>query len=215
MNNTEFRKLLSYCSEIAEGFPDGVVFIGGIAVYLHAINSKEAARFAETTHDADFYISMADMSDLRDLEEVTPNRRLSKHQLIKGGFEFDIYTERYSALIIPYDQVIAGAEVYEHIRVANLAHLFMLKLDAFRDRRQSAKGDKDARDLLRIAMVASAGARRMEASQAAPYLRDDHLSLLEQVERGAYALSLAQGNAQEAKKIRQAFASVTNSIRQA
>ncbi|MFN3566674.1 MAG: hypothetical protein ACK4V1_11905 [Burkholderiaceae bacterium] len=215
MNDAEFKRLLSICAQIAQIAPEGIVFIGGVAVYLHAINLPATAPFAEATHDADFYISLADMADLRDLEEVTPNRRLHKHQLIKDGFEFDIYTERQSALIVPYDAVSAHAVVYDGIRVASLEHLSVLKLEALRDRRASAKGEKDAKDLLRIAAIAARGKRRFDAALAAPYLRDEHLALLDLVERGTAALALAAGNAVVAKRLRQDFAALSAALKAA
>lgn len=212
MKDNDFQTLLHACSEVAELFPDGVVFIGGIAVYMHAINSEETASLAEFTHDADFYISLADMGDLRDIEELTPNRRLSKHQMIKKGFEFDIYTERQSSLIVPYDAIAANSCVYEGIRVACLEHLLVLKLEAYGDRKASAKGDKDAKDALRIAAVASQGAG-FRPELAAPYLRDDHLAHLTTIERGPHAMALAHGNAVQAKRLRQQFAALASAIR--
>lgn len=213
MEDPEFETLLTACSEIARAFPDGAAFIGGIAVYLHARNHRETARFADTTHDADFYISLADMGDLRDLEEVTPNRRLSKHQLIKRGFEFDIYTERQSALIVPYDAVIAESVVYGGIRVASLEHLFALKLEAFLDRKDSGKGDKDAKDLLRIAAVVDRAGAAFRAELCAPYVREAHVTLLDRVEKGPYAIAMARGNAVEAKKLRASFAALATGLR--
>jgi hypothetical protein len=210
LDKAEFHELLTACGELAGFFPEGLVYIGGIAVYLHASNTPQAASFAEFTHDADFYISLADMGDLRDLEEVTPNRRLSKHQLIKRGFEFDVYTERQSTLIVPYDAVIAHASEYQGIRVAGLEHLFVLKLEAFADRRQSAKGDKDARDLLRLAAV---GARRsFDGRLAAPYLRDEHRDLLEIVRKSPAAVSMALGNAVVAKRLRADFQKLADQL---
>ncbi len=215
MESRDFARLMAACSEISQLFPQGVVFIGGIAVYMHVINTPTAEEYAEFTHDGDFYISLADMSDLRDIEELTPNRRLSKHEMTKDGFAFDIYTERHSNLIVPYDAVAAHAVPYAEIRVARLEHLFALKLEAFLDRQDSAKGDKDAKDLLRIALAASRGGRRFSAELAVPYLRDDHLRLLQRVEKGAYALSLARGNAVKAKAIRAEFSALAATLRKA
>ncbi|NNM65705.1 MAG: hypothetical protein HKL99_14070 [Burkholderiales bacterium] len=202
----EFQKLLSACAEVSAYFPDGVVFIGGIAVYLHAINHSSTAALAEATHDADFYVSFADMADLREIEEVTPNRRLSKHQMVKHGFEFDIYTERQSSLIVPFDAVVAHSKVYGGLRAAALEHLLALKLEAFADRKGSAKGDKDARDLLRICAIAAA--EDFHPALAAPYLGDEHLELLRQVAKSPQATALADGNAQRAKVLRQQAQSV-------
>ena len=215
VSDEEFDRLLVACAEVAETFPEGVVFIGGIAVYLHAINLPSTREFAETTHDADIYISLADMADLRDIEEVTANRRLSKHQMVKHGFEFDIYTERQSSLIVPYDAVVAHAVAYDGIRIASLEHLLVLKLEAFSDRKGSAKGDKDAKDLLRIGAVASRGAKGFRAELSAPYIRDVHIDLLALVERGPQVTSLALGNAMVAKRLRREFATLVAAVRKA
>ena len=203
--DAEFDRLLAACAEVAGLFQEGVAFIGGIAVYLHAINLPGTRDFAEATHDADIYISLADMADLRDLEEVTANRRLSKHQMVKHGFEFDIYTERQSSLIVPYDAVMAHAVSYDGTRVASLEHLLVLKLEAFADRKGSVKGDKDAKDLLRIGAVAARGASGFRAALSAPYIRDVHIDLLTLVERGPQVTSLAMGNAMVAKRLRREF----------
>lgn len=205
IKNSEFEHLLSCCHEISSLFPDGVVYIGGIAVYMHTINIEEIASFAEFTHDADFYISIADMSDLRDIEEVTPNRRLSKHQLIKEGFEFVIYTERYSSLIVPFDQVKAFSERYDVISVASLEHLLVLKLEAYRDRVKSSKGSKDAKDIIRISQIASARKKKLRPSLIEGYISDIHIELLRKLEKGPEAMSLAKGNSQLAKNIRKVF----------
>lgn len=205
MDQKEFDKLFKACMELSAFFPDGVVFIGGIAVYIHAINMEATRSFAEFTHDADFYISLADMGDLRDLEEVTPNRRLSKHQLIKNGFEFDIYTERHSALIVPYDQVVAHASTYDAMKVASLEHLLVLKLEAYRDRHASTKGQKDAKDIIRIALVARARNAPLRTELVVPYLRDEHSKLLDRVQRGPEFLSMTRGNAKQAKDLRREF----------
>lgn len=209
----EFEQLMTACAEIAEDFPAGLAFIGGIGVYLHCRNLKETESLAETTHDADFYISMVDMSDLRDLEEVTPNRRLSRHQLIKRGFEFDIYTERQSNLRIPYDEVMAHSQSYDIFRVACPEHLLVLKLIAYKDRKGSVKGEKDARDLVCIASVLSASPGPIRVELMAPYLADDELSLLEGIVKSPVLVAMANGNVHVAKQLRGSFSSVVDLLR--
>lgn len=206
LNVSEFEKLMDSVTEIAGYFPEGVAFIGGIAVYLHAINHEKTLGLAEFTHDADMYISLSDMADLRDIEEVTPNRRLSKHQMIKHGFEFDIYTERQSSLVVPYDEVIANAVTYDAVKVAGLEHLFVLKLEAFKDRFGSAKGEKDAKDLVRIVEVARLSKSGFDCSMVAPYLSKDDLDFLKRIEKGREFMSMAKGNAMKAKELRGHFA---------
>jgi hypothetical protein len=205
-NDDQFPALLAACEELSATFRDGIAFIGGIAVYLHAINNPATRGFAEVTHDGDFYISMADMGELRDIEELTPNRRLSKHQLMKAGFEFDIYTERYSSLIVPYSEVIAYAENYGALKVAGLEHLFALKAEAYRDRKSSSKGSKDAKDLIRITAIAAARKKPLRVSLIAPYLRDEHLSFLDDLIKRPEFVAMTRGNAMEAKKLRTQFA---------
>jgi hypothetical protein len=212
METEEFERLLESCVEVAQMFPDGLVFIGGIAVYVHARNVEATSELAEFTHDADFYISLADMGDLRDIEEVTSNRRLSKHQMIKQGFEFDIYTERQARLVVPYDAVLAASRLIGDIRVASLEHLLVLKLEAFADRSGSAKGDKDAKDVLRIAAVAARGDEPFRADLALPYLREEHLELLAAVERGPHATALALGNAKDAKALRRDLCTIIGEL---
>jgi len=203
---SEFAKLIIVCQEFSTLFSDGIAFIGGIAVYLHSINREETRELAEFTHDGDFYISLADMADLRDIEEVVANRRLSKHQLIKHGFEFDIYTERHSALLVPYAQVIAHSVQYDALRVASLEHLLVLKLEAYRDRCSSSKGQKDAKDMIRLGLIASAQRKKLTTDLITPYLSEEHLKLIERIQRGPEFLSLAKGNSKTAKKMREDFA---------
>jgi hypothetical protein len=205
MEKSEFEELLLACQEIAEAYPDGVVFIEGIAVYIHAINNRNTESLAAFTHDADFYISLADMGDLRDDQPLTSNRRLNKHQLIKRGFEFDIYTERQSSLIVPYDQVRAHAVQFDKLMVASVEHLLVLKLEAYRDRRHSAKGDKDANDIIQIVLIAAESRSGLRDELCVGYLQQEHLELLKAIAKGPYFLALARGNSKYAKELRLKF----------
>ena len=83
MDDSEWQELLKSVAEIQQWFPDGVAFIGGIAVYAHLSGNQTTAKFAAMSHDADFMIRLADMADLRDIEVLTPNRRLGKQQFVK------------------------------------------------------------------------------------------------------------------------------------
>lgn len=148
INQDEWEGLLSSIKELSEWFPEGLVMIGGVAVYFYAVNQN--TQFAEVSHDGDFYLSLLDYSDLRDIEEVTPNRRLGKSQIIKNGFDFDIYVERNNKLAIPYQEIVDHSVVINNIRCASLDHLLILKVDAYLDRKGSAKGDKDERDIVKI-----------------------------------------------------------------
>ena len=207
----DFDRLVSLCHEIGRRYEPGLIFIGGIGVYLHAINSPGVKDLAEATKDADLYISISGFSDLREIEEVSANRRLNKHEFRKDGFSFDVYTERHSDLPVPYAEVAANAHRYDGVRVAAPEHLLTLKLDAAVDRKGSEHGRKDIKDIIRLMLVA--GASRFDAKQCAAFMQDRHLELLESIERGPEFLSLARGNAKEAKATRAMFSAVLEPVR--
>ena len=208
MQPQEFNRLMEASAELAELLPNGLVYIGGIAVYMHAINHAKTQEMAETTHDADLYISLVDLTDLREIEELTSNRRLGKHQLIKKGFEFDVYAERQSNLQVPYDEVAAHSVVFEPFRVASIEHLLVLKMAAYLDRKGSVKGEKDARDILRLAAICQATDHAFRPSLVLPYWGDEEMEVLAQVAKGPASASLSKGNAQQAKAIRGALTSI-------
>lgn len=194
-----FEDLMSVVTEVGTLYED-LIYIGGIAVYLHAINQESTKQYAEATNDADLYISIASLSDLRDIEELTQNHRLNKLEFQKNGFSFDVYAERRSELPVPFDQVAAYAVEYAGIRVACLEHLVVLKLEAAVDRHASEHGKKDAKDIIRILLLSNLC--EFDPQRAAAYMRDDHFDRLEQIMRGPEFVSLAKGNAKTAKELK-------------
>jgi hypothetical protein len=207
----EWMDLWRGITELSDQFPEGLVFVGGVAVYLHV--AEEDPGFLETTHDGDFCISLADFSELSALEEVTSNRRLSKHQIIKRGLEFDVYLERHSSLSVPYDEIQAFSVVLQGVRVACLEHLLPLKALAYRDKHGSDKGFKDERDLIRIMdLMATKGVRKRVIET---YLSDDVLWSLTKVARSAAFSGLCLGNAHAASLLRKSYAKALAKVRQA
>lgn len=169
--------------ELSSHFPDGIVFIGGVAVYLHVRGAKVPEAWVEFSHDGDFYISLADFADLRDIEEVTQNRRLSKYQFIKNGVDFDVYLEFRHTLRIPYADVFSASSIVENVRIASLEHLLLLKLAAYEDRRGSAKGRKDERDLVRIVHLLAR--RAIRKPWLAPFVNQVDADLVGSLTRSA------------------------------
>ena len=112
-----FSRILDLCQSLSDTLP-GVVFIGGVAVYLHSCEAEIAAIVPESSHDADFMISFSGYGGLKDMEEITYNSRLRKHQMIVGDVEFDVYVERLNGLIVPYDDVHAQADTIGTVQVA-------------------------------------------------------------------------------------------------
>lgn len=138
----EWNALWQGIREINGLFPDGVVFIGGVAVYLHIDKDALPPGFVEFSHDADPYFSLADFADLRDIEKVTANRRLNRHQIIRHGVEYDINLERHNSLAGPYSEARAHSVVLDGMRVACLEHLLLLKLDACGSRKDRRKAPR-------------------------------------------------------------------------
>ena len=202
--------LWSGICELSESFPEGLVFIGGIAVYLHARQAKLPPWGVEFSHDGDFYVSLADFSDLRDYEEVTPNRRLSKHQFIKNGIGFDVYLEHNNTLRVSYADAWAHSLVVENVRVVSLEHLLPLKLDAYSDRKGSAKGRKDERDLIRISHILSH--HRMHKKWLEPYVTSDDVRLLKEAIRSPEFVLMTGGNVQQASRLRADFRVILDAV---
>lgn len=207
-----FEKLLAEVAELGRTY-EGVVFIDGIAVYLHAINHDQARAYAEATGDADFYISLASLSGLREIEELVGNRRLAKHEFKRKDFSFDVYAERQSRLPVPYDTVAAHAVEYDGVHVAALEDLLVLKLEAAVDRHQSEHGRKDAKDVIRILLIASSA--EFDAHRAVAYMKPEHLEQLGHIVEGPEFTALAEGNAKIAKGLRSKVTAVFEEIQRA
>jgi hypothetical protein len=204
----DFSKILDLCAELGRELPD-LVFIGGVAVYLHSLSREVAVAKPETSHDADFMISFAGYDVLKDAQEVVPTPRLSKHQMLVDDVEFDVYVERLHHLLVPYDEVYAYSEVVESARVACLEHLLVLKLDAYAQRGHSSKGIKDRRDVAKIGILLG---RQVRKELVLPYMRDDLESSLEEVARSPVFFELCSRNSHEAKKTRTLFASFASRV---
>lgn len=202
MDEADWTKLLSLCREMTELFSEGIVFIGGIAVAAHFAELDDAQFSPVWSHDGDFFLSLADYADLRDMETVTTNRRLNKHQFIKDGFEFDVYLERNNSLIVPYAEASAAAVIKAGLRVACVEHLLCMKAEAMRDRMGSDKGEKDIADAIRILYAAGSSGEPMDG-QRLIYMTEDHFGLIDRaVEQQRTYLSVTRGNAHLAARIR-------------
>jgi hypothetical protein len=195
--------------EIAENFQDDVVFIGGIAVYLHSVAAKMP--FTERSHDADLYVSLAAYDDLRSIETVTSNPRLRKKQFIKYGMDYDVYLEHNHSLVIPYADIFARSGIIDGVRVTSLEHLLILKIIAFADRRHTPKGPKDARDIIRIVLlIKHAGVIRHPS--LAPYFTTNMARVLEELSRSKEFVTLTRGNLHEARALRDRYSSTAKQI---
>ncbi len=197
----QWQEVWSAVTRLANEYHD-LVFIGGVAVYVHMINraSEQAKSFAEFSHDVDLCISLPEFGDMRDIEVVVPNRRLNKHQITIGKVEVDV--EHGSRLAVPFGDLRAAAVEFDQIRVACLEHLLILKLDAAQDRWGTPKGAKDLRDIAKLGW-AMAGEVKKELLE--PYLNEERLTVLRDTARSTAFSEVAMGNAHLAKAIRGNF----------
>lgn len=205
----EWASLWRGIKEVSEEFESRLIFIGGVAVWLHLSDLKMES-MGEFSHDGDLLISLGDFADMRDLYEVTPNRRLGKNQIVKHGIEFDVYVERNYGLVVPFEDAMAESRVIEHVRVAGLEHLLVLKIEASIDRKGSEKGLKDERDLIRICkMLHDTGCK---ANIITPYLREENVEILKALPKSSQFIVMTGNNAHNVKPLREAVTEVTKSI---
>jgi hypothetical protein len=210
LQQREWANLWKGISEICAQFEQRPIFIGGVAVYLHLVDHALEGKLGEFSHDGDLLMSLADFADLRDLHEVTPNRRLGKNQVIRHGIDFDIYVERRYQLAVPFDDAMAESKVINQVRVASLEHLLVLKLEASADRQGSEKGLKDERDLIRLCVLMNDTGYKQ--ALILPYLRDPTIDILKGLQKSSQFLALTGKNAHEARPLRISVEKVTNAI---
>ena len=204
----EWKRVWRGVRELSEQFDERIVFIGGVAVFLHVKGKR--APFIDYSHDGDFYISLGDFSELRDTDEVVLNRRLRKHQIIRDGIDFDVYVERNNDLLVKYADVERASVVVDGVRVASLEHLLLLKVDASRDRRGTSKGDKDEADIIRLGFLLSMDG--VDTKLLEPYLTEESMALMRSVERSEQFYVLCRRNVHEAKKLRERFGTVIDEV---
>lgn len=197
MDDEEWGDLLKEVEELGQFFPDTATFIGGMAVWNHCV-AEGRHLLAAMTHDVDFVIGMAEFSDLKELEVVSHNTRLGKHEFIRGELSFDVYVQYQNSLAVPADEIISESETVNGVRVANLGHLLKLKAIAAMDRKNSTKGQKDADDIVRILLCL----RERDIPANVQRLDDDELAIITDAVNGEAPVRLTRGNLFQAKALR-------------
>lgn len=165
---------------------------------MESRSAKAIKNLAVYSHDVDFVILMDAYADLRDIEAVHRNNRLNRHEFMKNGVAFDVYVQFQNNLRIPADAIVACSTLRQGLRVSSLEHLLLLKADAFKDRKLSGKGEKDAQDLLRLLYL-------MESPDPATLkgVTSDDIELIESAIKQDNILPLVDRNAHMAKTIHQ------------
>ncbi|MBI4360953.1 hypothetical protein HY572_04250 [Candidatus Micrarchaeota archaeon] len=120
--------------------------IGGWAVYLWTRQHK--------SKDIDIVVSDETIYQLKKTHPIQKNDRLKKYEIKHEFFDIDIYVAHYSTLTLPPTTITRHAQKIEGFSVASPETLLILKLGAWRDRKDSVKGRKDEIDILTLLMHA-------------------------------------------------------------
>ena len=117
------------------------ILIGGWAVYLLTKQKK--------SKDIDIVASLKELEKFKN-EDLRKNERLKKYEIKRGDIDIDIYTEYYSRLAIPTEDINKFTEEVEGFVIAIPELMVLLKQAAFREREFSVKGEKDKIDIVSL-----------------------------------------------------------------
>jgi hypothetical protein len=200
-------KVARAVAKLADG---EIVFIGGIATFLHVQRRPKTGLPLEMTHDVDASISAVASGSLRDLEEVTENHRLHKWQIRVENIDVDLYPQHVSELRFSYLDLAPHAQRYRGLSIAAIPHLLLLKVDAIADRGSSGTGAKDRRDAAKLLVLlhGSPQAQSLLAGLATP----NDLTILHSVVKSAALTEIARGNAKEAAVLRKKAEEALNAV---
>lgn len=122
------------------------ILIGGWAAYLWTKAHK--------SKDIDVVVSQATLNEFKHDFQLFKNERLKKYEVKFEKFDLDVYVEHYSRLAIPPEELKNYLASVEGISTVRPEALLVLKQAAEIDRRGSAKGVKDAIDILAMLLYA-------------------------------------------------------------
>ncbi len=100
---------------------------------------------------------------------------------------------------------------YANSGVAGLEHLLLLKLDAYKARQRSAHGQKDARDIAKILVLL----RKTVPYYALAQATSEDVAFVDRVMASDAFLTIAGGNAHEARKLRKFASTYADALRKA
>jgi len=117
------------------------ILIGGWAVYMFTKQQK--------SKDIDIVVDINELQKFKP-ENLNKNDNLKKYEIKKQNIDIDIYLEHYSRLAIPVEDIKKFAVEIEGFQVACPELLLVLKQAAYKDRENSAKGEKDKIDIISL-----------------------------------------------------------------
>ncbi|MFH0943107.1 MAG: hypothetical protein V1810_02920 [Candidatus Beckwithbacteria bacterium] len=128
--------------------------IGGWAVWLYTKKLK--------SKDIDIVVDLNQLAKLKQDYDLFKNERLKKYELKQGEVDVDIYAPFYSEIGIKAEEILEDMLVVSGFTVPSPELLFNLKLNAWLDRRISAKGRKDLIDLAALLETQKLDRRKLQ-----------------------------------------------------
>lgn len=185
----EFEGLRNAMKSICDKYGNDIVIIGGWATYFHTNG--------EMTGDIDMMISHTIQSQFR---KDYKNPKLSKEGFVcPTGDDVDVYVAYQNKLKVDYPVISGLAEKIEGFNVACVEHLIVLKLAAARGREHTSKGQKDARDIMRLLALPNTKFKNKEI--LGTYLNDEDWQFMKDIASNVDVCSDITGNVMTAKKL--------------
>lgn len=118
------------------------ILIGGWAVFLYAGTLK--------SKDIDVIVDYKELEKLKKEPGFSKNGRLKKYEIKTGEVDIDIYLPHFSNLGLPVEEVIDCCQSRQGFTVPIPEVLLVLKIYAYLDRKNTAKGNKDVIDIFSL-----------------------------------------------------------------
>ncbi|MDZ7611261.1 MAG: DUF6036 family nucleotidyltransferase [Candidatus Moranbacteria bacterium] len=118
------------------------ILIGGWAVYLWTKKMK--------SKDIDIVVDFDQLGELQKKYNLEKNNRLRKYEIKMREFDVGIYLPHYSKIGFDLEKINDHTHNLEGFSVPEIEILLFLKIFAFKQRKNSAKGEKDKIDIISI-----------------------------------------------------------------
>ena len=138
--------------------------IGGWAVWLYTKQLK--------SKDIDLVVAPEELSQIRRIYDLTRNERLKKYELRRGEVQVDVYSAYYSDLGVAAEKILADCRIVTGFSVPAPETLFILKLAAWLERKNSPKGRKDLIDMLSLLQLQQLDKNKLKFPQLSSLIKE-------------------------------------------
>jgi len=121
------------------------ILIGGWAVYFYTQSLK--------SKDIDIIIDFSELEKIKKDFPMNKNERLKKYQIKIEEIDIDIYLPFYSDLGISLENIIKKTNSINGFTILDKEILLLTKLAAYKNRKNSIKGQKDLIDIINLILL--------------------------------------------------------------